>query len=301
MTNDNLKRGREELKPESLTEKVKFLATQSGAHLVGIASADRLMRAPQNHRPTDILPSATSVISVGMAMPASIVEKMPRYVQFPLAHHLLNDMLFNCACRLAVFLEGEGYSALPIAPSGEFNTVEILQEGRKPKIKLTSMFSMTHASVAAGLGEIGLNSLFLTPQFGPRLRLISIITEAPLKADPFLKERLCQPERCGEACIKACPPRAIQTDGSVDNYKCLVFRFPARNLDYWKRLAGLKPAECAKAYLTASARGSATWPGSLVCALCIKSCPVGFLSPWQGYPPATISIKEKAVKIPGLQ
>jgi len=71
-------------------------------------------------------------------------------------------------------------------------------------------FSHRHAAVAAGLGELGFSGLLLTPEFGPRQRLVSIITDAPLKASPMHNgPKLCQPDSCGYACIKACPTAAM--------------------------------------------------------------------------------------------
>ena len=47
------------------------------------------------------------------------------------------------------------------------------------------------AAAAAGLGNIGINRLCLSPEFGPFLRMGSILTDADLKADEPLKESVC--------------------------------------------------------------------------------------------------------------
>ena len=107
--------------------------------------------------------------------------------------------------------------------------MEIISEGDKPEIKLTVMFSHRHAAVAAGLGEMGLNSLFLDPKLGPRIRLASIITEAPMEANPLIEKRVCQPEHCGEACVKACPPQALVGNGLVKHYTCRYYRSEGAN------------------------------------------------------------------------
>jgi hypothetical protein len=41
-------------------------------------------------------------------------------------------------------------------------------------------FSYKHAALAAGLGVFGWSNLILTPTYGARQRLISVVTEAPL-------------------------------------------------------------------------------------------------------------------------
>ena len=76
-------------------------------------------------------------------------------------------------------------------------------------------FSHKHAAVAAGLGRFGLNNLLLTPQYGSRQRLVSIITRAPLVADPVIAEPLCLGEECA-LCLKTCPAGAFGQPREVD-------------------------------------------------------------------------------------
>ena len=64
-------------------------------------------------------------------------------------------------------------------------------------------WSQRHAAVAAGLGELGLNNMFICPEYGIRVRLGSVITDAPLAPDPLEKiGETCT--QCG-ACVEACP------------------------------------------------------------------------------------------------
>lgn len=67
---------------------------------------------------------------------------------------------------------------------------------------------LSHKEVArrAGLGWIGRNNLLVTPQFGARVRLVTILTDLPLETGSP------PTEGCGECrrCIAACPAGAIQ-------------------------------------------------------------------------------------------
>jgi len=58
------------------------------------------------------------------------------------------------------------------------------------------------AATRAGLGWIGKSSLLVTPEFGPRVRLQTILLKAELLANEPITE-----SRCGtcDACAKACP------------------------------------------------------------------------------------------------
>ena len=65
---------------------------------------------------------------------------------------------------------------------------------------------------AAGLGELGLSKLLLTPQFGPRQRVFCVLTDAELDPDPLLEDSIC--DECGE-CVRACPSGAIPSERNV--------------------------------------------------------------------------------------
>lgn len=71
------------------------------------------------------------------------------------------------------------------------------------------------AGQQAGLGDIGLNQLLVTHEYGPYVRLGSIITDAQLEPDT-IREGACTD--C-EACIGACPGKALSKDG-IDFKNC---------------------------------------------------------------------------------
>ena len=57
-----------------------------------------------------------------------------------------------------------------------------------------------------GLGWIGKSCLLVTPMFGPRVRFVSLLTNAPLKVTGSIIEQKCN--SCVE-CVKICPVQAI--------------------------------------------------------------------------------------------
>jgi len=84
------------------------------------------------------------------------------------------------------------------------------------------------AAVLAGMGIIGLNNLFLHPEWGPRIRLRSILLEGDLPIREAL-DGFAPCEACEKFCQKACPISAfpqgkyhrpicrVQMDTDVEN------------------------------------------------------------------------------------
>ena len=64
------------------------------------------------------------------------------------------------------------------------------------------------AAVLAGLGCIGKNNLFITPQYGPRLRLRAMLTDAELPSVGASEFDPC--ENCRAPCRTACPQNAFE-------------------------------------------------------------------------------------------
>ena len=190
--------------------KVKKLAKKLGVDLTGIASAEVLnAQAPAGQRPEDNLPQARTVVCLGMKMLDSIFQSPnPRVARTSYVH--LHRRLNDIGWEIAGYLEEKGFTAVPITSDVPIDMME--------KRGLWGDLSHRHIAVASGLGKIGRSQLLLTPQFGPRVRLISIVTTAPLEPDRELEWKPC-PEGC-TLCIDHCPAQAISID-SFDKVACV--------------------------------------------------------------------------------
>ncbi|MFQ5711284.1 MAG: hypothetical protein ACE5GD_05830 [Candidatus Geothermarchaeales archaeon] len=211
---------------ESLTDDVKEFVLEE-ADLVGFAPTNRFEGAPQGHGPRDFLPKAKSVITFALKLVDPIVDynkyspsKIPeesrsmslvRSLYYEMGH-LIQDRLLNfLAYRTARKLEKMGYKALPMPAT---------QPGEELRLSgFFGIFSHRHAATRAGLGEFGFNNLVLTPEFGPRVRLSSVITEAEFEYDPLISNKICVREDCN-ICLKACP--AIKLKVGVDTSKIFI-------------------------------------------------------------------------------
>jgi NAD-dependent dihydropyrimidine dehydrogenase PreA subunit len=242
-------------KPE-LNLKIRRLAAKFGGDLFGVASPDLLSAAPEGFRPQDLLAGCRSVIVVGKRLSDATVETTPSRM-FDTLYFAVNSFLDQLILKIADALIREGYQAVGVGPHS--------LDGKQ----LRGDISQKHAAVAAGLGRFGLQSLVLTPQFGPRQRWGTVVTDAPLKPGIPSAAELCLPEECGRACITNCPAKifsAPSTEGiadpnflpgglwyywSVDKLACRTYRAERKNALGW------------------------VTEGGHACAVCLKVCPAG--------------------------
>jgi hypothetical protein len=208
---------------KNLTEELRAYLLHEGADLIGFGSVERLAGCPEIQRPQRYLPDTVSLISIAMHINEAVCDLIARSTtsrEIPPSYHsyqlftlaIINPRLDELAFLGARFLEHRGYRAYPFPA----NLPHVL----KPSAEYPGGpgdVSHRHIAVACGLGELGWHSLHITRQFGTRQKLTSIATNAPLVPDPILNQRLCEPEKCGFLCARACPTAAIprQIEGKV--------------------------------------------------------------------------------------
>ncbi|NJD54258.1 MAG: epoxyqueuosine reductase [Candidatus Methanoperedens sp.] len=193
---------------------IKKTAKNAGADLTGIASIDRFEKYPEEKRPENLLPGARSVIVVGVRVLPDTIR--PNLLLSALHHITLNMYHNRIAYDIGRLLDDHGYSAVVVPHRiGNFDP-ELRKSGDYMNIypKLFGI-STRHAAVEAGLGILGKSRLLITPRFGPRQRVAAVITDAILDPDKKITkneaEKLCPPS-C-QACIKACPGKALSDEG----------------------------------------------------------------------------------------
>jgi len=215
----------------NLTTKVKECAYGIGADLVGVAPISRFKNAPIMMSPQGILPTATNVVVCAIHHLDEAIElggeKHPQIIGPYSIQYVMNVKLDYIAFRIARLLDSLGYEAIPIAASN------IWRYRPFADLKATFAPDMSHiyAATCAGLGQLGWHGLTMSPEYGPRNRFISIITNAPLCPTPMFEDvKLC--DMCGE-CIKHCPTDAYRKE--VNGVKTIEvegkeFKFANKNL-----------------------------------------------------------------------
>lgn len=218
---------------DALTRNVKQLAHDCRMDLVGIADPARYHAAPRMVRPQAHLPAAKAVVAFAVRYPFALFDragKAPAESMMSLEvyqNRTIGRFLTRAAMKIARYLEDEGFEAKPMTVSGKWR----IHEYKDIPSNWCADFSNRHAAVAAGLGEFGLHSLIITPQFGMKQRFCSVITDAPLVPDPMY----CGPPLCDRcmACVKVCPVKAIDPD----NLETLTIgdrTFEYAKVDHWR-------------------------------------------------------------------
>jgi epoxyqueuosine reductase len=216
-----------------LTQDVRSLAMSQGASLLGIANPERFDGAPKGHHPRDVVKDVRSVVTfgiqipwlashwpdLGMAVDSEILSPGARhdflqnYIYKSVGYDFINDRLNQIALVLTNFLEDRGYRTMYF-PATFGRGHERFQE--MTKNSGFGPFSQRHSAVLCGLAEFGLNNVAVTPQYGPRIRFNSVITEASLEPNSLLTEKICPGESCG-ICVDECPVGAISVLRDIDS------------------------------------------------------------------------------------
>lgn len=176
-----------------LNEMVERLL-QEGVAQVGFSHLHEALPQRYRHLPYGI----TLVYKLSDAVMDEVVswqEPGPTFAYFQ-HYRTVNAFLDGRSLWVSAMLERMGYRAMPVAAS---QSVRDMGE-------FSGIFPHKTAAVLAGLGWIGKSALFVSPQYGPRVRLATILTDCPLP----------KPERpvfpgCGDCnkCVSACPAQAL--------------------------------------------------------------------------------------------
>jgi len=214
-------------------EQVKKFAKDCGADVVGITPMDRFEGAPKQMDPRYIFPDAKVMIVMGFRILRGALRGIEEGTFFGTyssmgyagINTILQPMVLWEFCRA---LEDRGYEAVPLP--NHFSSTNIKMTGDEKetigqarpewsrpvspdKPAPDVFFSMRIAAWCAGLGEIGWSKMFLTPEFGPRVRLAAVMTDMPLEADEIYNgPKLC--DRC-MLCARDCTVGAIPREASV--------------------------------------------------------------------------------------
>jgi epoxyqueuosine reductase len=214
-------------------QELETFAREGGMALFGVADVTSIQE-DFRIEPQEGVAELSRGISMAVRLSDAVLESLVDRPNLLYKHHYreANELLDAVAFRVASLIQEWGHRALAIAAS---QTVDWRsQEGH-----------LSHKRVAAlaGLGWLGRNNLLVTPRYGARVRLVTVLTDLPLKVD-----RPIEGESCGEcrACIPACPAEAIhERQEEFDHHACYEkLRYFAKKENVGYCICGLCQKAC---------------------------------------------------------
>jgi epoxyqueuosine reductase QueG len=226
-----------------LNQKLEKMALDQGADFYGVADLSKAHKFIKEQGGDEVA-SYPRAISLGIRIMDSIVDQLPNRKERSVAvnyrhqgYDIINRRLDILASRLSSHIQNSGYSALPIPASERYDDERIC-----------AALSHKLAARLAGHGWIGKSCLLITPKAGPRVRWITILTNAPFNITGTPLNVNCGD--CTE-CVDICPVSAF-TGQPFQEDEPREVRYDAR--------------KCEK-YIN-----DTQWQ---VCGLCVYICPHG--------------------------
>ncbi len=226
------------------SQHIKSIAKQAGAELAGIADLEGFSgKLPTV--PDDLLAGYRFALSAAVRLDDAIVSEIKDHptLEYAELYRQINKKLDCVAARVVEWIESEGAHARAVPASA------IIEEERL-------LGAISHKAVArmAGLGWQGKSLLLVTPKFGPRVRLVTVLTDLPLVPDGPIRNR------CGtcQECTKACPAGAIRNMRTESHYET--------------REQAVALEKCHALVKTFAARPGI---GARICGVCVRACPLG--------------------------
>ena len=185
-------------------KEIEEILVSSGASLVGFCSLESVVNAPYPYAITIAYKLSDAVLKTITDSPT-----MPYFQHYRIVNTKLDLLALDCVR----FIENKGYSAFPVA-------------GSQSTGQYHGYFPHKTGAVLSGLGYIGRNCLLITPEYGSKVRLATVLTDMPVT-----RQRPLVPFLCGDctACVTACKGGAISgkaydektgRDGFFDAEKC---------------------------------------------------------------------------------
>ena len=219
-----------------LNEEITAFLKSQGASLVGFADLKEIEAAARDNFPYGI--------SIAVALDPKVVSdiKIGPTAAYRAEYKKVNVLLDELGQQMVLFLIKKSYKAK-------------LRPATFEEDQSTLTAKLPHKTVAtrAGLGWIGKSALLITREYGPAVRLITVLTDAPVMPGKPVDKSFCT--KCTH-CVDACPAHAHtgkNWEAGMPRealYNAFACREMARNLS--QKLIGEAVS---------------------ICGLCITACP----------------------------
>ncbi len=219
---------------QSLINELFAETNEMGIDIFGVASARQYIELfPDLPSPDLFIPNAQSIILIGEIIEPSTLRTIlhPELANSSCLHmqNASVGSLRDINPQKYFMVEETEVIKFEITRIGRFITRKLRRLGfNAMNMPLCKRDTITHkppfvhapAIYLAGLGTRGLHGVMITPEFGPRFYINSIITDCPLPTGKPLEKELCT--HCN-LCVRACPIGALHEDGSRDIAACTEY------------------------------------------------------------------------------
>jgi epoxyqueuosine reductase len=186
-------------------------------------------------------------VTFGVRLSDAIIEEIEDKPTFTYFNHYrsVNALIDQIGLRTALLIEDAGFRAYTIAAS------QSIPGALEP---YSGLFPHKTGAVMSGMGWIGKNGLFIHKDFGPRVRLGTVLTDMELPFEDTVYEGKCS--SCNK-CVSACPAMALTGNEWTPGDKRETIVDAKACSEYMNK------------HFKHIGRGS-------VCGICIKACPHSF-------------------------
>ncbi len=215
-----------------LRQELKIKAMEMGFQLFGVSDINRLegVEFPAGRglmRPSEVMKNARSAVVLGMVIWDEALNTAVAAVGN-------GDFSGGVADYLNMYYE--------VLETRAWRIADWLHDSKKIKAVPTHAVHEKVAAHLAGLGFIGHNTQVITPEYGPRVRWVTILIDADLIPDKPFTRNLCAEQllcKNESLCVKSCPYQAIipgpsqgvEPGKKVDYAKCVVSHEFDRNIE----------------------------------------------------------------------
>lgn len=204
---------------KDLRKQIYEKAFSLGARIVRCTSVESWANEPiQEPRfwPQNIWPWCKKVIVLAIPLFLPMVNTTPSMMYQEL-YNTSNRVTDDMAYQLANYIDGLGFRAI-FFPRDCYAEIKTLLKNP------AAAFSHVIAAYYAGVGTIGDSHNLITKEFGPRVRLVSVLTDAPIESDEKISGNLCiHCKKCLSACPAGCFSESRDVHYEMDKNACTKY------------------------------------------------------------------------------
>ena len=215
----------------TLTEKLTAFGKARGADDFGVVSAEAYeAKVPNLQKPSTTAAGMKSIIAFTKHMVTGSYATRDIPIQSLNSHYAI-DACERLSFEISEWLEARGYLGVPVPPEAADMDLQRAPAGT---------LDLKWVCEEANIGQVGLDLNFLSPDYGARVYLGAVMTDAPLNPTPPRDEELCPGMKCGR-CAVICPTQAIPLTAPRGAHLNAYRNLNKRNCASGAERLGIKP------------------------------------------------------------